>query len=268
MTWLELLVGFELDGEVYLPRCTGFAAPGVNALSAGNTVGQLVTLFRQQVLQLVGEHCTRDAKRLFHRAQQNCQRGQARLHKLGITGAWGRAYTCPQWSSELAGSVQQALLRQVGHPVEREGPLAVGPLHVRPKPINKSSQPRWRNHWERLSKPGLDSETRHKVVTQQLCQVKAQDSTKTAQCYQVACQSCTATIVLPEKPVKLMGEWPRLKCQSCKSQVRAGAATCLLCSCRVSKCSCGVTAKVQTTLVFWELLLPGKRATRCTHCPA
>ena len=235
ITWLELLIGYELDTNTYLPRGAAFGAQGTNAIAAGEAVGQLTTQFRQHVLQLVERHCTKDALAMFRRPGTNSQKGPARLRCLGISGAWGRTHTCPQWPVALQHQVRCAILKQGGHDGRHDSPLAQGPHFVRPKPIDKQLLPVWREHWEQLLKPCPHP-------------TRSPNGSTAGDGYHIQCQHCQATITLFDKPVKLSNEWPMIKCQSCKKQVRAGAATCLLCTTRVSGCRCGTGQYRQATL--------------------
>ena len=144
ITWLELLVGFELDTGTRLPTLHSLKEQPLQALETRPPLGRVVTNFRRATLLVIKAHFTRDVAGLFIRSGENSQKGATRLGCMGITGAWSRTYTHPQWGQQLQERVCQALLAQRGVAPRLDSGLAQGPQYVRPRGLDKMAQPGWR----------------------------------------------------------------------------------------------------------------------------
>ena len=236
VTWLELLVAFETD--------TGTAVPDQSALQVGAThelriqegIGQLTTRFRQATLLLLKQHFTTDVMKLFMQPGTNSQKGQPRLLKVGIAGAWSHAFTMPYWHAELRAKVGTALMAQRGLQPRSEA-LAQGPWIVRPKALDKHKAPTW-------PRPQAGATVAQDTHTQN----PMGDHMKN---YQVQCNKCRAVMPLVDKPVA-GNHMHRIKCQQCRVQMRVGGMTCCICLARVSQCKCSTTKSGarQQTLKF------------------
>ena len=136
ITWLELLIGFELDTRQATPddlvNQTGHAA----ALQTRNGTGKVVHTFKTAALQLLDNHFTKDVHRLFYNATPWSPERGKRLLSLGVTGQWTVTNTWPFWPNTLWGQVDSAILEMRAAP--HRGPLLhLGRLLLQPQHINK-----------------------------------------------------------------------------------------------------------------------------------
>ena len=101
MTWLEMLVAFEMETDAQIPDGTSQNVCGENALKARSGVGKLTSMFRSAALAILKNHFTADVFELFNRnTPWNDQRAK-RLTSLGITGQWAVTNTWTPWDPQL-----------------------------------------------------------------------------------------------------------------------------------------------------------------------
>ena len=101
MTWLELLIGFELDTGLRLPTAEAYTGEQPSQLEIRATVGRLTADFSRQVQQVVDTFFTADVAGLFAHGKPTTAKAAARLRVLGITGQWRTMSSCPRWNFQI-----------------------------------------------------------------------------------------------------------------------------------------------------------------------
>ena len=142
----------------------GHAVPRASAADAGGAL-----------------HCR--CEEVVFRAGTNSQQGPSRLLALGVTGAWAHTYTCPKWPDTLREKVAEAIMKQRGLDEGLRRDPAQGPQYVRPKNIDKTGLPVWRD--KRLRQQSSEPN-----------QTVGQNGGTTAKGYHIQCQKCPNTIEL------------------------------------------------------------------------
>ena len=106
ITWLELLVGYELDACVEVATLTSLDRSAAGNLERKPGLSAVVTDFKQG-FQVLHQHFTRDAWPLFA-STGNCTAGKGRLSCYVITGTWLSTSTHPSWPVALRQRVMDA----------------------------------------------------------------------------------------------------------------------------------------------------------------
>ena len=237
ISWLELMIGFELDTQQQVPH------PQQAQLDAGNTLlqrlplGKLVAHFMQTVRNVLEVLFTSDARRLMHAAKG--PHTETRLQGLAITGSWECIAGCPNWSTDLSMQVHLTLLRQRGVEPRQPSGLALGPWLLRPQPINRKGQPCWRRALlGMLQGQATTTDVHMRAHTQG---------------YHAGCQKCGSTMIFPDKPTAIGTAPPLIKCCSCLTKIRIMGMRCRTCDQRVRRCKCNVMQMRarQTTTARW-----------------
>ena len=237
ITWLELLIGFELDMTTIFPDAvhTDGYAPG--PLRAQLGIGTITKHFRAATLKLLEAHFTQDVKLLFRSPHGEDSRKRQRLASIGITGSWAATSTHPNWPACLAEDVLSHLLKQRGVGPRLDTGLAQGPMLIKPKPLNRKHVPFWRS-----SLPQSDTDHIH---------TKAADTNTWMHDYQAMCQHCGASTIFLDKPASRGRKADVIKCVACKRRLVVSAMKCPTCLSSVGTCPChivGPAPKRQTTL--------------------
>ena len=101
MTWLEMLVAFEMETDTQMLDGTAQNVGEDNALKARSGVGKLTSSFRSAALDILKNQFTADVFELFNRNTPWNDRRAKRLTSLGITGQWAVTNTWAPWDPHL-----------------------------------------------------------------------------------------------------------------------------------------------------------------------
>ena len=122
LTWIELLIAFEIDTDTTVPDNQMQTYDTTNGIKPKMCVGQLASHFKKVTTDLLENYFTADARSLFNnREPWNADRAK-RLICLGITGQWAATNTWAKWPRQLREKVDESLLLLRGVPlVEKTG---------------------------------------------------------------------------------------------------------------------------------------------------
>ena len=100
ITWLELLIGYEIDSNTTIPAKQELEPHDHHNLSKQDNITQTIAAFRKMVQHIVQNHCPVDARAMFEKPLQS-DSAKGRLECLAITGNWMTMNTCPIWHNDL-----------------------------------------------------------------------------------------------------------------------------------------------------------------------
>ena len=216
-----------------LPDASAYLTGSEGLLAKRPGLGKLSRNMQAAVRQVLTAGFLRNGWTIAHAGLSVAQLGKeaaTRLQVLGITGAWATMAAWPLLPTDLLRRVWITLLKQRGErQTDVEEAFLEGRLYLRPKSIAKSMLPVWRP-FPRPLEPHTFTTSGQQVHKKAAPAVSWQ--------YQVQCQLCHSTVVLPDKPVRSTDGWPRVQCGSCRKQIRVGQAKCQLCRYLVRRCSC------------------------------
>ena len=256
MTWLELAIAFELHTQTTLPDSNSLVDGPEGELLRRPSIARKSRLMQDAVRRVLKDNCTRNCVVIgrggLTATQLQGHSATTRLSRLGVSGAWGTMAAWPLLAPELARRVELTILAQRGE--SREDLAAVfeeGSLLLRPKPLNKAAQPRW------TVKP---SSVVERSYVGQRKRRPGQDTVRACS-FQLQCHRCLTTLVLMDKPARTDSGWQRVRCTSCREQVRVGKAKCLLCLLPMARCHCHATtgAAPRQATIPWTTQCKGER---------
>ena len=223
VSWLELLVDFELSTGHIVRPAQHLVLDHARLLRRQTSVKDLVKLFQREVLSVTVATYPKDVEAMFRAAKG----GRARLSGLctNTSAACFRAWPC--WDVERHVATLAAILlhRGVEHGRATKG-LMEEDLLLPLGRLQLDTPARW---GQRLDMPAPAS-------------THAEDG-GVASHYPISCSKCRQTHVLAEKPA-IHGASARIRCQQCHVQVRVSKCTCVTCGNFVAKCRCGVQGPI------------------------
>lgn len=216
MTWIQLLVIFELMHDVHVPGSDVLC--GDSRLNPVHSVRDILNLFKRTFASIVASHVHPEDRPLF----KSVSKGSHSLRQAGYNGCITAVSSWPIVAThfeELSFFACLRLRRQL--PAGWQELHSQGRLFLPSSPIRFQQPPCWRSH-----RPGH-------------CAVSPSGDRLSGAPYAILCPTqCGATITLSDKPCHLGRGWPKVKCAACGVASRVGLATCMLCRCAAKDCNC------------------------------